>query len=199
MAAVRRWLFLLLPSALLAVGTGQAAAQGGQVATAWAITLAAAKTSSLTLSITSGAVQSMPSFVDNAVNNFPTPVMIQTRWELNPGESIDLVIVGWFSTPAQALVAGGGSQIPSSRIKGKMTPGTAAQSWPAAFTAFTQNANSGVGTAGGSLSLLAASISGGAGSKTRTDQLDLQLDLTGAAALAPGTYTGTLNIQAVAQ
>jgi hypothetical protein len=34
---------------------------------------------------------------------------------------------------------------------------------------------------------------------TRSDNLQLQLDLTGAPVLPPGTYSGTLNIQAVTQ
>jgi hypothetical protein len=125
--------------------------------------------------------------------------MLRSQWDLHPGQTASVTIIGWFSTPAQALVAGAGAQIPSSRIKGKVTPGATAAAWPATFTAFTQNASAGLGTAGGSLQLLRVTISGANKTTTRTDQLDLQLDLTGTGAMQPGTYSGTLNIQAVTQ
>jgi len=69
---------------------------------------------------------------------------------------------------------------------------------PAAFTAFTNNAVGGVGTAGGSLTLLAEAITGANKSASRTFDLALQLDLTGQTT-TPGTYTGTLNLRAVTQ
>lgn len=194
-----RWSRLLCPVALLALGAGRAAAQAGTVSTARVISLAAVKQTQITLAITSGSVQSLPSFTDNATNNFPAPVMLRSQWDLHPGQTGSVTIVGWFSTPAQALVAGAGAQIPSSRIKGKVTPGATAAAWPATFTAFTQNASAGLGTAGGSLQLLRVTVNGTNKTTTRTDQLDLQLDLTGAGAMPPGTYTGTLNIQAVTQ
>jgi hypothetical protein len=52
--------------------------------------------------------------------------------------------------------------------------------------------------AGGSLVLFTYSVcnSNACRRQTRTDPLDLQLDLTGLI-LAPGTYTGTLNLRAV--
>ena len=68
---------------------------------------------------------------------------------------------------------------------------------PTSFTAFTQNGVGTVGTAAGSLTLYtqsAASLSG-----NRTDNLDLQIDLTGHPNLVPGTYSGTLNLQAIVQ
>jgi hypothetical protein len=195
----RRWIRLLLPIALLAVGTVQGAAQAGTVSTARVISLAAAKTSYVTVSVTSGAAQTLPAFVDNAANNFPAPIMIQTQWDLNPNGIGAVTLMGWFSSPAQALLAPGGAQIPSSRLKGKVTPGGSALSYPATFTAFTQNPNLGLGTAGGSLRLLWVLVTNANKTTTRTDQLDLQLDLTGAGAMDAGTYTGTLNIQAVTQ
>jgi hypothetical protein len=57
----------------------------------------------------------------------------------------------------------------------------------------------GVGTAGGSLRLFSVNIGGGNKNASRTDNLDLQLDLVGAAALRAGTYSGVLNIRAVTQ
>jgi hypothetical protein len=42
-------------------------------------------------------------------------------------------------------------------------------------------------------------ISGPNKKASRTDNLDLEIDLVGFPTLAPGTYAGTLNIQAVTQ
>ena len=70
---------------------------------------------------------------------------------------------------------------------------------PVAYTAITQNAVGGIGTAGGTLHLFAQNISGPNKKANRTDNLDLEIDLVGFPTLAPGTYTGTLNIQAVTQ
>ncbi len=77
-------------------------------------------------------------------------------------------------------------------MKGRVTTGT-----PTSFTAFTQNGVGTVGTAGGSLTLFTQSTAPLAGN--RTDNLDLQIDLTGQPNLLPGTYTGTLNLQAIVQ
>jgi hypothetical protein len=56
-----------------------------------------------------------------------------------------------------------------------------------------------VGTAGGSLSLFSVTINGGNKNSSRTDNLDLQLNLVGFPPLAAGAYTGVLNIRAVTQ
>jgi hypothetical protein len=77
--------------------------------------------------------------------------------------------------------------------------GRVATGVPVTFTAFTQNPVGGVGAAGGSLQLLNVNVNGANKTTTRSDNLQLQLDLTGAGVLPPGTYSGTLNIQAVTQ
>ncbi len=196
----RPWLRLLLLTALVAVAEEQAAAQAGTVSTARVVSLAATKTGKLTMGVISGAAQTLPALTDNTTNNFPSPVVIQTQWDLNPGQTGSVNVIGWFSTPSQALTNGAGTNIPSSRMKGQLTPGAPAPtSYPATFTAFTQNAVGGIGTAGGSLRLFQINISGSNKIQTRTDNLSLQLDLTGAGVLPPGTYSGTLNIQAVTQ
>jgi hypothetical protein len=196
----RPWLRLLLLTALVAVTEEQAAAQAGTVSTARVVSLAATKTGKLTMGVISGAAQTLPALTDNTTNNFPSPVVIQTQWDLNPGQTGSVNVIGWFSTPSQALTNGAGTNIPSSRMKGQLTPGAPAPtSYPATFTAFTQNAVGGIGTAGGSLRLFQINISGSNKIQTRTDNLSLQLDLTGAGVLPPGTYSGTLNIQAVTQ
>jgi hypothetical protein len=79
-------------------------------------------------------------------------------------------------------------------VLGRMTTGL-----PVAFTAITQNAVGGVGTAGGSLRLFAQNITGANKKTSRTDNLNLQINLTGFPTLAPGLYSGTLNLKAVTQ
>ena len=98
------------------------------------ISLAATAPSNLTVLVTSGAVQTMAGVADNAVNNFPAPVVIQTTWNVNPGQTNTVHLVAYFSVPSQALM-GGSTQIPSSRVLGRMTTGL-----PVTFTPLTQNA-----------------------------------------------------------
>src|SRR3954471_12158062 len=157
------------------------------------ISLAATSPGALNVTVTSGAVQTIAGVTDNAVNPFPSPVVIQTSWNVNPGQTNTMNLVAYFSTPAQALV-GGSTQIPSSRVEGRMLTGT-----PVAFTAITQNGLGGVGTAGGSLRLFGVNISGANKNATRTDNLDLRLNLVGFPALPAGSYTGVLNLRAVTQ
>ncbi|MFN8573595.1 MAG: hypothetical protein U0132_16190 [Gemmatimonadaceae bacterium] len=146
----------------------------------------------LTVLISSGGTQTIASLLDNRVNAFPTPVQINTSWNLsNLISTIDLV--AYFTTPTAALV-NGSNTLPSSRMLGRVTTGR-----PTAFTAFSQNPVGGVGTPGGSLHLFRQvvlwpfNVIG-----QRTDNLDLQLDLRGIPSLPNGTYAGTLNIRAVA-
>ena len=197
----RSWLRLLLLPAFLAAGEGRAAAQVGTVSTARVVSLAATKTGKLTMGVVSGSTQTLASFTDNTTNNFPSPVVITTQWDLNPGQTGSVNVVAWFGIPAQALHNGvTGTNVPSSRLKGQLSPGAPAPtSYPATFTAFTQNAVGGIGTAGGSLRLFSINITGANKTAARTDNLNLQLDLTGSPILAPGTYSGTLNIEAVTQ
>ena len=178
---------LLALSALFALGARELSAQ------VQVISLAAAAASTLTVTVQSGGVQVIPSVADNAVNNFPAPVVSQTAWNVNPGQTNTVNLVAYFTLPAQAMV-GGATQIPSSRILGRMTTGL-----PVTYTAMTQNALGGVGSAGGSLRLFAVNIGGANKNASRTDNLDLQLNLVGFPTLPAGAYTGVLNIRAVTQ
>jgi hypothetical protein len=157
------------------------------------ITLTASAVSNLSVTIQSGAVQTIPGVVDNAVNSFPSPVVIQTAWNVSPGQTNTVNLVAYFSLPAQAMV-GGATLIPSSRVLGRVTTGL-----PTAFTAITQNGIGGVGTAGGSLGLFSVNIGGANKNASRTDNLDLQLNLVGFPPLPAGAYAGVLNIRAVTQ
>ena len=105
------------------------------------ITLGAAKVNSLTVSVTSGAVQTIAAVQDNTVNAFPTPVAITTQWDVQPGQTSSINLVAYFTTPAKAM-SGVTVQIPSSRILGRMATGL-----PTTFTAFTQSAVAGAQSA----------------------------------------------------
>src|SRR5919205_1843781 len=126
--------FFLALGAVVALRAGELSAQ------ARIISLVATAPGALSVTVTSGAVQTIANVADNAVNNFPSPVGIQTSWDVNPGQTNTVSLIAYFSVPAQALV-GPTVQIPSSRILGRMTTGI-----PVAYTAMTQNGVGGVGT-----------------------------------------------------
>lgn len=178
---------LLALSVLLTLGAPELSAQS-QI-----ISLAAAAPSTLTVAIQAGSVQTIVGVADNAVNSFPSPVVIRTDWNVSPGQTNTVNLVAYFSVPAQAMV-GGATQIPSSRLLGRMTTGL-----PTTFTAITQNGIGGVGTSGGSLALFSVAIGGANKKANRTDNLDLQLNLVGFPTLPAGAYAGVLNIRAVTQ
>jgi len=193
MNALHRGLAALLAGLAIGWGGTEAEAQGS-AGPVQVITLAGARINSLSVAVASGSVQTIDALTDNAINVFPTPVGITTQWDVNPGQIYSISLVAYFTTPSQALT-GGTVQIPSSRVLGRMTTGL-----PTTFTPFTQAAVAGAGTAGGSLVLFSENIIGtNKGVLTRTDNLDLELDLVGFPVLPVGTYTGTLNIRAVAQ
>jgi hypothetical protein len=98
-------------------------------------------------------------------------------------------LVGWFATPAQAL-ANGSDFIASSLVEGRVNA--------TAYAPFTGAPVGAVGVAGGSLELFNQAVGAGTYFGSRTDQLDLRLDLTGVTTMA-GDYTGTLNLQAIVQ
>jgi hypothetical protein len=186
-SAVRFGSKLLALSVFLTLGARSVSAQS-QV-----ISLAAVALGNLSVTLQSGAIQTIAGVADNAVNNFPAPIVIRTDWNVNPGQTNTVNVVAYFSIPAQAMT-GGGVQIPSSRLQGRMTTGL-----PVVFTPITQNGLGGVGTAGGSLRLFSVNIGGSNKNSFRTDNLDLRLDLVGFPTLPAGAYTGVLNIRAVTQ
>jgi hypothetical protein len=177
---------LLALGAILTLRAGELSAQ------ARIISLVATSPGDLSVTVTSGAVQTIAGVADNAINSFPSPVAITTSWDVNPGQTNTVRLIAYFSVPAQALV--GPTQIPSSRILGRMTTGI-----PTTYTALTQNGVGGVGTAGGSLQLFSVNIGGGNKTSSRSDNLDLQLNLVGFPTLPAGAYAGVLNIRAVTQ
>jgi hypothetical protein len=191
-----------LGAAILGLGTGlclsagSLSAQVGTGSSIGGVALAAESSGGLSVTLMSGTVQSIASILDNAVNPFPTPVQILTQWRLNPGQSNAVVLVAYFTNPAQALSTGT-LHIPASWIEGRVSTGI-----PTAFTPISQGAVAGgaamVGTPGGSLTLFSQPITGTNKTANRTDNLDLQLNLVGRTTNA-GTYAGTLNIRAIVQ
>jgi hypothetical protein len=175
------------------LSAGAASAQAGLLSNTATVNINATKQASLTVTINSGGTQSLASLTDNAVNNFTTPVNVTTAWDINPSAAA-VALVGYFATPAQAL-ADGTEYIASSLVKARL--GVAG-----AFNAFTggvvNGGTSNVGVAGGSLQLFSQAINGGNKNSSRTDDLYLQIDLTGQTVTA-GSYTGTLNLRAITQ
>jgi hypothetical protein len=173
-------------TALLLVGSSRALAQAGLTSNVATVALTATKTATLTVS-PNASTATLASITDGSnVNNF-TPVSVTTAWNLTAGSSVRLI--GWFGTPAQALV-NGTDFIPSSKVEGRVGA--------TAYAPFTGAALGGVGVAGGSLQLFSQGVAAGTYFGSRTDQLDLRLNLTGTTTLA-GDYTGTLNLQAIVQ
>jgi hypothetical protein len=173
-------------SVLLVVGASSALAQVGLTSNVATVALTATKAATLTVS-PNASTATLASITDNSnANNF-TAVSLTTDWNLTAGSSVRLV--GWFATPAQAL-ANGTNFIPSSKVEGRVGA--------AAYAPFTAAAVGSVGVAGGSLQLFNQAVAAGTYFGTRTDQLDLRLNLIGTTTIA-GDYTGTLNLQAIVQ
>jgi len=183
----------------LVVGTGRVSAQviGGPVP----ITLNVNQSSSLTVTVQSGNVQTLVSpSLSNAITNFPTPVQILTTWDFRPNTVSSLSLVAYFAIPAAAL-SGPNGTIAASRVQGQVSSsvGPAVTSTPA-WTAFTGNGVSANGVSGGTLILWTHAITGNAAAVRKNQQanrLDLRLNLLGVS-LPTGSYAGTLVIRALA-
>jgi hypothetical protein len=171
---------------LVLVGSETARAQVGLTSNVATVALTATKNATLTVTPNASSA-TLASITDNSAANDFTPVSLTTSWNLTAGSSVRLI--GWFATPAQAL-ANGANFIPSSKVLGRVGA--------TAYAPFTGAALGGVGVAGGSLQLFSQGVAAANYFGSRTDQLDLRLDLTGTTTLA-GDYLGTLNLQAIVQ
>jgi hypothetical protein len=141
----------------------------------------------VTVRVTGGSSVNF-ALTQNAATNGDVPTVIHTAWDLNPGRIGAVRLYGYFSVPSQALSDGTGNNIPASWVLGQMPTGT-----PTTYTAFTQT--NPVGPAAGSLALFTTNITGSNKIGSRTDNLNLRIDLTGHT-LPAATYTGVLRIQA---
>jgi len=180
--------------ALVSQGPPTAGAQPGITSAARTVTLNATRVSSISIAILSGAVQSLPAVVDNAINPFAAPVRITTSWSVSPATST-VRLLAYFNNAAQAL-ANGTSYIASSRLEGQVLTLPTTPWQPVTWTPFTQNSSRGVGVNGASLRLMRLDITPANQQASRTIDLDLRLNLSGQAPLVSGTYTGTVTLRA---
>ena len=191
MSRVARLVFAILA---LPLATSVARAQAGMLSTVRTVSINATKPNFLTVTVVSGGTQTIASLVDNTINTFPTPVQITTSWDLAPGAS-SVRMLAYFTTPAQAL-ANGSNFLTSSRVEGRVQTLPTMTWQPVTWTAFTMNANSGVGVTGGTLGLFDIPLNAANQQSSRTFDLELRLRLNGLPALPGGTYTGTINLRA---
>jgi hypothetical protein len=119
-----------------------------------------------------------------------TPVTITTTWILGVTRTT-VNLHASFSSTTVALTDGSTHNIPSANVFGQVTTGTAPS-----FTAFTQTTP--FGAAGAGLKLLTQGVNVSNLTSSRTDTLNLKIDLTNGPSLPAGVYVGTLNIQAQA-
>lgn len=176
--------------ALLTSTSGFCAANNSNAST---VTLTATLPESLTIAATPSSVTF--NLVAGSTANGSAPVAITTSWILN-GSRTSVTLTGWFSSSAQAMAGTGSSPqyIPTSEIYGQVTTGA-----PTSYTAFTQTTSGGaLGVSGASLVLFTAAIDNSHRNISRSDNLNLQINLTSQPQLAADTYTGTLNLQAQA-
>jgi hypothetical protein len=145
--------------------------------------------SSLSLSATPASVNFQ--LVAKGVATGSGAVQITTTW----GGSLCLFtcsinVYAYFSS-ANAALAGGSPvvDIPTSEVLGQVPTGT-----PTTYTPFTQTSPFGGG--GASLQLFQQTFTLFAGGNSRTDALNLEINLTNQPQLPAGTYTGTLFIEA---
>jgi hypothetical protein len=143
------------------------------------------------LSISAAPASVQFNLVSRGVATGSSAVAITTSWGGNFCIlTCTVTLYAYFATSGAAL--SGGSpvvNIPSSEVLGQVPTGT-----PTSFTAFTQS--NPVGGAGASLELFSQSFFLYAGSSSRTDDLNLEIDLSSQPQMPAGTYTGTLYIQA---
>jgi len=146
---------------------------------------------SLTISLTGATSVTFNPLLPAGVTAGSVPVGVQTSWVLNPSRG-SVKLVGYFSSTDALTEPTGPSYINVANVLGRVTTGS-----PTTFTAFTQTVTGGIGIAGASLLLFSETIIGNNKNKTRTDSLDLEIDLGSVPQQPAGVYTGTLNIQAI--
>ena len=117
------------------------------------------------------------------------PVVVNTSWVVSALRG-SVNLYAWFGTPSAALTDGASTpnNIPSSEVYASTANGI-----PTTLTAFTQS--NPLGVANGGLKLFSQTLSSALRESTRSDSVNLQINLTGQAQLPAGTYTGTLNLQ----
>ncbi len=178
----RMALIALIAAAASTMASAQALNSGAQ-----AITLNATLAESLTLSLSSNAVN-FTLAPGSATNAGSTNITATTSWVLASGRTA-VGVHAYFASAAAALT-GGGNNIPSSAFFIADNGGSS--------TALTNSVAFGGANAG--LQLANVAITGANRASSRTDVMAFNINLTGGTLpqLPAATYTGTLNIQAQA-
>ncbi|HEV2380097.1 MAG TPA: hypothetical protein VG206_09925 [Terriglobia bacterium] len=140
-------------------------------------------------------VYATPAFVNfnlvsGGIASGSNAVAITTSWDKNSCSSgCTITLYAYFMSSGAALSGGSPAvNIPSSEILGQVPTGT-----PTSYTSFTQSSPLG---GGGSLQLFQQSYIKHEVPTSRTDDLNLEIDLSGQPQMPAGTYTGTLYIEA---
>ena len=171
-------------------------AQIGLASGSQSVQLLATKRGSVGITLPAGAAATLPGDLVAGPNDF-APLPVVTSWNLDPARTASVKLVAFFDAPARALAAELGA-IPASSVFGRVPTGG-----PKSFAPFTGSpvaTGSGMlGVSGGTLVLFAQPIAGGNAVGSRTDELQMRIDLSGQPDLPPGTYTGTLNLVATTQ
>ncbi len=143
------------------------------------------------LSLTASPASVNFHLLSRGVANGSSAVQVTTTWDGSICLFTCTVNVYAYFASSTAALSGGSpiANIPSSAVLGQVPTGI-----PTSFTPFTQS--SPFGGAGASLQLLQQSVFLLTFGNTRTDALNLQIDLSGQPQLPAGTYSGTLYIQA---
>jgi hypothetical protein len=140
-----------------------------------------------TLGVSVSSVHLMVSVKDP---NIPTEVIqvpVTSFWRLG-SSSNGVELVGYFESPAKALVDGQGHAIPSTRVEAGIR---GQQSAP-----FTESAS--IGTAGGSRTLYRQAVSLGNFSGFRNDLIEIRVARVSDLGLQSGAYGGTLHLRMLA-
>ena len=176
---------------LTLVGAPVAQAQNNPSA-AVGVTLNATKKENLSLSAVTASVSLVAAsgIADSSTANDFQPINVTTNWNLKNSTSVTLV--GYFATPAQALLNGRTlSRVHRSRASCRLSPSarslrlqgrrSPARAWPERRWSFWSQA-----------------VGGRDAPEQPHRLLNLRLNMTNAIAVA-GDYTGTLNLRAIAQ
>jgi hypothetical protein len=183
--------YLVLTTGLMAFICSVSSSAFGQLNSSTAsVALSATLGESLTVSATPATVNFALAAGGTATGS--APVAITTTWLLKQSRA-NVVLDGYFASATAALTDGlsPANNIPTSEVFGQVTTGT-----PTTYTAFTQSAA--LGPAGAGLTLFTQALTATNRSATRTDNLNLQINLTSQPQLPAGSYTGTLTLQAQA-
>ena len=112
-------------------------------------------------------------------------ITVTTNWALNTGTTLS--VYGYFATPTSALSDTKGDNIPTSAVSGAVDGGTS--------VVFTGTSPLGTGTG---ITIYSAPITTTNAASLHVDTLVLSLSLAGLGTLPPGTYTGTMYVEAQA-